>query len=148
MLDYLVQNLERLQQTIRDLHGLGLFAFAGIFVAAQMIMVPVAPLGLAFGFFFGFVQGWLGLMLGCAIGATVNFLISRHLAREAVTRWLGSNEKFRLIDSAIGREGWEALTVRVVRQAYGLASTCRHDVDLGIRAARVVHGKRDLPPVW
>ena len=104
MLEYLVQFLERLQQSIHGMGALGIFAFAGIFVVAQMLIIPVAPMGLAFGLFFGFTRGWLGLMLGCAIGASINFLISRHLARKAVTRWLGSNEKFRMIDSAVARE--------------------------------------------
>ena len=125
MLEHLVQFLERLQQSIQEMHGLGIFAFAGVFVLAQMLMVPVAPLGLAFGLFFGFTHGWLGLMLGCAIGASVNFLISRHLARKAVTRWLGSNEKFRLIDSAVAREGWKIVALlRFVPVPFGLANYC------------------------
>ena len=125
MLEHLVQFLERLQQSIQDMHGLGIFAFAGIFVLAQMLMVPVAPLGMAFGFFFGFTQGSLGLMLGCAIGASINFLITRHLARAAVTRWLGTNEKFRMIDSAVGREGWKIIALlRFVPIPFGLANYC------------------------
>jgi uncharacterized membrane protein YdjX (TVP38/TMEM64 family) len=125
MLEYLIQILERLQQHIHSMGALGIFAFAGVFVIAQMFMVPVAPLGLAFGLFFGFVQGWLGLMLGCAIGGSINFLISRHLARKAVTRWLGSNEKFRLIDSAIAREGWKIIALlRFVPVPFGLANYC------------------------
>ena len=125
MLEQLVQFLERLQQSILDMHGLGIFAFAGIFVLAQMLMVPVAPLGMAFGLFFGFTQGWLGLMLGCAIGASINFLISRHLARATVTRWLGSNEKFRMIDSAVAREGWKIVALlRFVPIPFGLANYC------------------------
>ena len=125
MLEYLVQFLERLQQSIHGMGALGIFAFAGIFVIAQMFIVPVAPLGLAFGLFFGFTQGWLGLMLGCAVGASINFLISRHLARKAVTRWLGSNEKFRLIDSAVAREGWKIVALlRFVPVPFGLANYC------------------------
>jgi uncharacterized membrane protein YdjX (TVP38/TMEM64 family) len=125
MLAYLVQLLERLQENIHGMGFLGLFAFVGIFVVAQMLIVPVAPLGLAFGLFFGFTQGWLGLMLGCSIGASVNFLISRHLARKPVTRWLGSNEKFRLIDSAVAREGWKIVALlRFVPVPFGLANYC------------------------
>ena len=125
MLEHLVQFLEHLQQSIQDMHGLGILAFAGIFVLAQMIMVPVAPLGMAFGLFFGFTQGSLGLMLGCALGASINFLISRHLARAAVTRWLGGNEKFRMIDSAVAREGWKIIALlRFVPIPFGLANYC------------------------
>ncbi len=125
MLEQFVHFLERLQQSIQGWGGFGIFAFAGIFVLAQMLMVPVAPLGLAFGLFFGFAHGWLGLMLGCAIGASINFLISRHLARAAVQRWLGSHPKFRLIDNAVAREGWRIVALlRFVPIPFGLANYC------------------------
>ena len=125
MLEHLVQFLEQLQQTILGMGALGIFAFAGIFVLAQMLMVPVAPIGMAFGLFFGFTHGWLGLMLGCVIGASINFLISRHLARKAVTRWLGANEKFRMIDRAVAREGWKIVALlRFVPIPFGLANYC------------------------
>ena len=125
MLEHLVQFLEHLQQSIQDMGGLGILAFAGIFVLAQMFMVPVAPLGMAFGLFFGFAQGWPGLMFGCVIGASINFLISRHLARAAVTRWLGGNEKFRMIDRAVAREGWKIVALlRFVPIPFGLANYC------------------------
>ena len=125
MLEHLIQFLEHLQQSVQYMHGLGIFAFAGIFVLAQLLMVPVAPLAMAFGLFFGFVNGSLGLMLGCATGASINFLISRHLARAAVTRWLGTNEKFRMIDSAVAREGWKIIALlRFVPIPFGLANYC------------------------
>ena len=125
MVQFLIPFLEHTRQTLLDLHGLGILAFAGIFVAAQFFMIPVAPLGLAAGFFFGFRMGWLGLMLGCAIGASVNFLISRHLARDRVARWLNHHEQFRLIDSAIGREGWKIVALlRFVPIPFGLANYC------------------------
>ncbi len=125
MLQQLVHFLESLQQTLQGMNWLGVLAYSGIFFLAQLIMIPVAPLGMAAGFFFGFGRGWLGLMLGCAIGATVNFLISRHFARGFITRKLAGNEKFRLIDSAIAREGWRiVLLMRFVPIPFGLANYC------------------------
>ena len=125
MLQHLIPFLENLRQTATSLGGLGVLVFAGIFVLAQLFMVPVAPLGMAAGLFFGFGKGWLGLYLGCAIGASVNFLIARHFARERVSRWLGHHEKFRLIDEAIGREGWKIVVLlRFVPIPFGLANYC------------------------
>ena len=125
MLQQLVHFLESLQQTLQGMGWLGVLAYAGIFVAAQLFMIPVAPMGMAAGFFFGFGPGWLGLMLGCAVGASVNFLISRYFARGFVARRLGSNEKFRLIDNAIAREGWRiVLLMRFVPIPFGLANYC------------------------
>lgn len=125
MLEHIIRFLEQLQKTVHDLHGLGILVFAGAFVIAQLFMIPVSPLGLAAGFFFGFGKGWLALMLGCAIGASVNFLISRHFARAALTRQLGNNEKFRIIDSAIAREGWKIVALlRFVPIPFGIANYC------------------------
>lgn len=121
----LVHFLESLQHTLQDMGWLGVLAYAGLFVVAQLFMVPVAPMGMAAGLFFGLGRGWLGLMLGCAIGASVNFLISRYFARGFITRKLSGNEKFRLIDSAIAREGWRiVLLMRFVPIPFGLANYC------------------------
>ena len=125
MLQHLIALLEKLQHIVADLGGAGILVFAGIFVLAQLFMVPVAPLGMAAGLFFGFEMGWLGLFLGCAVGASINFLIARHFARERVSRWLGHHEKFRLIDEAIGREGWKIVVLlRFVPIPFGLANYC------------------------
>lgn len=125
MLQQLVAFLESTQHTILALGWVGLFAFAGMFVIAQLFMVPVAPMGIAAGVFFGFTLGWSGLMLGCAVGATINFLISRHFARGFVTRKLGGNAKFRIIEKAIERGGWKIIVLlRFVPIPFGLANYC------------------------
>ncbi len=125
MLGQLVHFLEGLQQTLLDHHILGLLAFVGIIFVAQLFMLPLSPLGMAAGFFFGFGMGWLALWLGCSIGAGVNFLIARHFARERFAHWLNNHEKFRLIDDAIGREGWRiVILLRFVPIPFGLANYC------------------------
>ena len=125
MLEYLIHLLGRVQHSLQDPLWLGILAFAGIFVVAQLVMIPVSPVGMAAGVFFGFGWGLTGLMLGCAIGASVNFLIARYFARERVARWLSGHEKFRLIDEAIGREGWKIIILlRFVPIPFGLANYC------------------------
>ena len=50
---------------------------------------------------------------------------SRYFARGFITRKLSGNEKFRLIDSAIAREGWRiVLLMRFVPIPFGLANYC------------------------
>jgi uncharacterized membrane protein YdjX (TVP38/TMEM64 family) len=125
MVQLLVHFLEDMRQPLLGLGFPGLLVFAGIFLVAQLVMVPVSPLGLSAGFFFGFGRGWLALMAGCALGASVNFLISRHLARERVARWLGGHPQFQVIDRAIGREGWRIVALlRFVPIPFGLANYC------------------------
>jgi len=123
MLALLIRFLESLQQFLDQLGGWAVLAFAGVFLVVQMLMIPGAPLGLAAGFFFGFGRGWVALMLGCTLGATVNFWIARTFARDWVQRKFGTHEKFRLIDRAIGQEGWKIVALlRFVPIPFGLAN--------------------------
>jgi uncharacterized membrane protein YdjX (TVP38/TMEM64 family) len=125
MLEQLVHFLESLRAWLAQHPHSSMFVFAGVFVFAQLFMVPVSPLGLAAGLFFGFGQGWLALMLGCAAGASLNFFISRYFARDFVRRRLGQKEKFRLIEKAIEREGWRIVALlRFVPIPFGLANYC------------------------
>src|SRR5262245_61690742 len=125
MLEQLVHFLETLRAWLQLHPSSSILVFAGVFVVAQLFMVPVSPLGLAAGLFFGFTTGWLALMLGCALGASLNFFISRRLARDFVRRKLGENQKFRMIETAIEREGWRIVALlRFVPIPFGLANYC------------------------
>ncbi len=102
---------------------LGVLAYAVAIVLLQMVAIPLAPFALGAGGVFGFWKGIIAVTLGTNAGAAVNFLITRHLARNAVQRWLGHHEKFRLIDSAVGREGWKIIALlRLCPIPYGLAN--------------------------
>jgi uncharacterized membrane protein YdjX (TVP38/TMEM64 family) len=123
MLNALIHFLEKLQLSLDQFGGWAVLAFAGIFLVAQLFLVPVAPFAIAAGFFFGFGRGWLAVMLGCLLGATVNFWISRRLARGWVQRKFGANPKFRVIDRAIEREGWRIVVLlRFVPIPFGFAN--------------------------
>jgi uncharacterized membrane protein YdjX (TVP38/TMEM64 family) len=124
MLQHLIHWLESWQATLVGLGWTGLFAFAVLFAATQMAaVIPGSPLGMAAGFFFGFFKGWIAVTIGVAIASSVNFLISRHIAREAVARRLENNAKFRVIDSAIGRGGWKIVALlRFVPIPFGIAN--------------------------
>lgn len=125
MLNHIIQWLESSQAYIQSLGILGVFAYAGIFVVAQMFLIPGSPIALAGGYFFGFAYGLAGLTLGTTVGAAVNFLISRYVARGYVLRKFGGNEKFRLIDEAIGRKGWKIIALlRFAPIPFGLANYC------------------------
>jgi uncharacterized membrane protein YdjX (TVP38/TMEM64 family) len=53
----------------------------------------------------------------------VNFLISRYVARGVVQRRLARDERFTLIDEAIGREGWKIIALlRFVPMPFGFAN--------------------------
>jgi uncharacterized membrane protein YdjX (TVP38/TMEM64 family) len=125
MLERLVRFLETFHLWLDQHPASSVFVFAAVFVVVQMLMCPVSPLGLAAGLFFGFWKGFFALMLGCALGATVNFFIVRWFARDYVHKKLGRNEKFRMIELAIAREGWRIVALlRFVPIPFGLANYC------------------------
>jgi uncharacterized membrane protein YdjX (TVP38/TMEM64 family) len=111
------------QDFFRQLDWLGVVLFAVAIVLAQMVIAPLSPLALAAGLIFGLGRGWVAITLGTGLGAAINFLISRHVARNAIARRLANNEKFRLIDAAIGREGWKIVALlRFAPMPFGLAN--------------------------
>ena len=99
------------QQSLQELGWFGVIAWAAVILLAQVFVAPLSPLAIAGGFMFGFWSGFLAITLGTGAGAAVNFLLARHVAREAIARRLEQNDKFRLIDAAIGREGWKIIAL-------------------------------------
>ncbi len=124
MLQQFILWLDSLQTSLVALGWTGLLAFAMIFAATQIVaFIPASAIAMAAGFFFGFQRGWVALTIGCGLSAAINFLISRHLAREAVHRRLATHPKFLLIDSAIGRGGWKIIALlRFVPIPFGIAN--------------------------
>lgn len=121
----LIEWLSASQQWFQELGWLGVLAYAGLIVLVQLVMAPLSPFAIACGVFFGFGRGVAAVELGTTIGAALNFWISRYVARDAVARRLGRNEKFRLIDAAIGREGWKIIALlRFCPVPFGLANYC------------------------
>ncbi len=111
------------QQFFQGLGWLGVLAYALVIVVAQMLCLPLSPIAVAGGLIFGVGRGFVAITLGTAAGAIVNFLLSRHLARTTVKRWLAHHEKFKLIDAAIGREGWKIIALlRFCPIPYGIAN--------------------------
>jgi uncharacterized membrane protein YdjX (TVP38/TMEM64 family) len=123
--DQIVQQLLSFQQTLLDLGWIGVLGFALFLALFQMTLAPVSPLAIAGGLVFGLGRGFLAVSLGTALGAAVNFLLARHAARGLLERRLRQHEKFRLIDAAIGREGWKIVALlRFCPLPFGLSNFC------------------------
>lgn len=90
---------------VREAGPLGLAAFVVAYVAATVLFLPGSALTLAAGFLWGPVGGLLVASPTSVLAASVAFLVGRTVAREAVAKRLGANERFAAIDRAIAREG-------------------------------------------
>ena len=98
-----------------------MLAFALTMAVAGLASIPLSPFAITAGLIFGFGRGLLTVQLGTLLCAALNFLISRHVARDFVQRKLATHPKFRAIDAAVGREGWKIVALmRFVPMPFGL----------------------------
>ena len=123
--EYITHLLAQSQATFQHLGFWGVLLFGAGIVVINAAILPLSPVALASGAIFGFWGGLLAITLGTNIGGAVNFLIARYVARDTIARRLGHNERFRLIDAAVGREGWKIIVLlRLCPLPYGLSSYC------------------------
>ena len=121
----LTQWLASSEEYFRSLGWVGILAFAGGILLIQLFCSPTSPAVITAGLIFGFTRGLAAVVIGAVLGAVVNFLIARTFARRVVAKRLAHNEKFQLIDRAIGREGWKIVALlRFCPIPFGLANYC------------------------
>ncbi len=83
----------------------GIFIFIIVYAVATVLVAPGSVLTIGAGFVFGLWKGFLAVSAGSPLGAALAFVIARFIARERVAVIAQRNEKFRAIDSAIGKQG-------------------------------------------
>ena len=117
------QQILHWERFFQDLGWLGVLVYAALIVGLQVFCAPLSPVAIAAGLIFGIGRGFVAVELGTVVGAAVNFIASRYLMRERISRWLMRHEKFRLIDAAIGREGGKIVALlRFCPIPFGLAN--------------------------
>lgn len=79
--------------------------FILIYTISTVAFIPGSVLTLGAGILFGIIKGSIYVFLGATIGATLAFLVGRYLARNWIAKKIATNQKFKAIDQAIGREG-------------------------------------------
>jgi len=92
---------------IGKLGAWGPVIFIGIYIVAAVLFIPGSVLTLGAGALFGVVLGSVCVSISATLGATAAFLVGRYLARDAIARKIGKNEKFAAIDRAVADEGWK-----------------------------------------
>jgi uncharacterized membrane protein YdjX (TVP38/TMEM64 family) len=111
------------EQFFHQMGWLGLLLYVLVMVAAGLVSAPLSPFAIGAGALFGLGRGLIAVELGTAAAAAANFLISRYVARGIVHRRLSKDERFVLIDEAIGREGWKIIALlRFVPMPFGIAN--------------------------
>src|SRR5207249_494627 len=83
----------------------GILIFVGTYALATVLLAPGTILTIGAGFAFGLWKGFLAVSAGSTLGAALAFLVARFIARDKVEAIAKRNDKFRNIDSAIGKQG-------------------------------------------
>jgi len=90
---------------VAGLGVLGPIVFVAGYAAAVVAFVPGSLLTLAGGALFGLVEGVIYVFAAAVLGSTASFLLARSIARDAVSRRIEGDARFRAIDRAVGEEG-------------------------------------------
>jgi uncharacterized membrane protein YdjX (TVP38/TMEM64 family) len=90
---------------IRDLGVIAPLVFILLYIGVTVLFVPGSILTLGAGAVFGVLWGTIYVSVGSTLGATAAFLVGRYFMRDWVSQKTAENERFGVIDDAIGREG-------------------------------------------
>jgi uncharacterized membrane protein YdjX (TVP38/TMEM64 family) len=105
--------LKALQAWIRGLGYWGPLVFILLYAVTTVAALPGSVMSVFAGAVFGPVIGVVAVIFGATLGAGLAFLVARYFAREAVSSWLSSKEKFRQLDDLTEKQG--AIMVAVTR---------------------------------
>lgn len=99
--------LELFNRWVQEQGPAGMVVFALVYAAAAVFLLPGSVLTLAGGAAFGLLPGFVTVLLGATLGAALAFLVSRHLARRRVEKWIQTKPSFTAVDKAVAQEGWK-----------------------------------------
>ncbi len=125
---------------VDSLGAWGPIAFIIIYNLATILFLPGSLLTLGGGVLFGVVKGSLYVFMAALVGATLAFLIGRYVARGWVSGKIAGNQKFRVIDEAIAKEGFKIVLLtrlspifpfNLLNYALGLTQVSLKDYVLG-----------------
>ncbi len=96
---------------IMDLGPWSGLMFAGIYVLATVLLVPVSVLTIVAGLAFGLGWGFVVVVISATIGATLAFLVSRYLVHDRVKILVETRPRFKAVNEAVSKEGWKIVAL-------------------------------------
>lgn len=96
---------------IMDLGPWGGLMFAGVYVLATVLLVPVSVLTIVAGLAFGLGWGFVLVVISATIGATLAFLVSRYLVHDHVRILVETRPRFKAVNEAVSKDGWKIVAL-------------------------------------
>ena len=104
------QWMDGLQSWLLGLGAWGVVIFTLILIVATFLPMPDWPLPIVAGYVYG-VWAFLLVYVGIALPSALTFLAARYLARDKLRRFLDRRPKYRAVDKAIGKDGWQVVVL-------------------------------------
>lgn len=92
---------------VQNLGPAGALLYGTVYALGAVLMIPGVALTAGAGLVYGTLIGVLIVSPASVLGATGSFLIARYFARDWVERKLQRYPKFKVIDQAVGRQGFK-----------------------------------------
>jgi len=105
--------LGELREWILSLGALGPVVYILIYIGAVVLAIPGSVITIMAGVMFGSALGIATVSVGSTIGAALAFLVSRHIARDAIAQRFADNKKFHHLDQLTKEHG--AIIVAITR---------------------------------
>jgi len=102
-----------LREWILSVGALGPLVYILIYTVAVVLAIPGSVITIMGGILFGSVLGVITVSVGSTLGASLAFLVSRHVAREAIVQKFSVNKKFHHLDQLTKEHG--AIIVAITR---------------------------------
>lgn len=87
----------------------GYLYFALVYIAAEMLAIPVFPLTASSGYLFGLFPGYATVLVSATVAAIASFIIGRTFLREWATQFTSKWPKWTAIDRSIAKEGLKVI---------------------------------------
>lgn len=125
---------------INKLGPSGGIAFICLYIIATVGFLPGSVLTLGAGVVYGVILGSIYVFIGATLGAIAAFLVGRYLARNWVVEKIANNDKFQVIDQAVGKAGLKIVLLtrlspvfpfNLLNYAFGVTGVSLKDYILG-----------------
>lgn len=171
----LLENIDHFQHLFRESPFATPWLYPLLIAGCNLLLLPGGVLCMGSGMLFGLWWGFLIALVGNSLGAIFAFLISRSIGRAHLERRCYANPKWRALDKAIAKQGWQIIFLSqlhplfptsLLNYLYGITkvrfSTCVIWVALGQApglflyayigtlfqlGVRYLHGQTDPKPV-
>ncbi len=114
VLAYLANRYGILQKTLVWMKGMGPFApllFVAVYALTCVFFVPSFFFTFGAGSLFGIALGIPLALLGTGLGSAAALIIGRYGARNFVAKRFENNSKFKALETALGKKGWQIVVL-------------------------------------